>query len=218
MRALLVIAVLLAMLGVVAAGGKQHQSFAGPSPLQKLTLPVKYENLPEETMPTKMLEDVVKTKYVDQDIIQPKTIKQPIIQQRLVEQPIVRTRIVHQPILRRVYTKNVVRPHVIAQERLQPLYKQQDVLVPKIVEQTIVKEEFSQKQHARPTATMPATFSGKSRQQLYGNPSFSEADPPMGEASANPLLKFKQSYNLGAESSSSSQPEYKPEEAEEFAQ
>jgi hypothetical protein len=167
-----------------------------------------------------MLDDVVKTKYIDQDILQPKTIKQPIIQQRLVEQPIVRTRIVHQPILRRVYSKNVVRPHVIAQEQLQPVYKQQDVLVPKIVEQTIVRESFQQKEHARPTATMPATFTGKSRQQLYGFPAFSEPmqNPSLGEESANPLLKFQTRYQQASEGESkaeeSSASEPMPEQSE----
>jgi hypothetical protein len=171
MRSLLIIAVLFALLGLCAAGGASYGQFQKNSPLQKLTLPVKYINLEEQTLPVKMLQDVVKTKFIDQEILQPKLVKQPIIQQRLVEQPIVRTRIVHQPILRRVYTKNIVRPHVVAQERLVPVYKQQDVLVPKIVDQTIVKEEFKQETKARPTLTMPTTFQGKSRQQLYGQQS-----------------------------------------------
>ena len=83
-------------------------------------------------------------------------------------QPVIRTRIVHQPIARTVYTKNIVRPHVRATEQVVPVYKQQDVLVPKVEERTLVKEEFSQKAHTMPTTTEEPTYSGKQREQLYG--------------------------------------------------
>ena len=73
-----------------------------------------------------------------------------------------------QPISRNVFTKNIVRPHVRATEQLVPVYTQRDVLVPKVETRTVVKEEFSQKAHTMPTITEQPTYSGKQREQLYG--------------------------------------------------
>ena len=42
------------------------------------------------------------------------------------------------------------------------------MLVPKIEERTILKEAFSQKAHTMPTVTEQPTYSGKAREQLYG--------------------------------------------------
>ncbi len=76
MRSILVVVLLLSLALSVSAGGVRFPTFASTSPLQSTTLPTKFEELPEETLPTRQLEDIVNKNYVDQEILQPKTIYQ----------------------------------------------------------------------------------------------------------------------------------------------
>ena len=62
MRLLLLSAVLLSVAAVVLGGGARFPTFSQTSPLPSITLEPKYETLPEETLPTKFLPDVVNTK------------------------------------------------------------------------------------------------------------------------------------------------------------
>ena len=73
MRCVLLVALLLSLAVSVLGGGARFPTFSSRSPLPSVTLPAKYETLPEETLPTKMLPDVVNTKYIDQEIIQAST-------------------------------------------------------------------------------------------------------------------------------------------------
>ena len=70
MRAILVVVLLLSLAVCVSAGGARFPTFASTSPLESKTLPTKFEELPEETLPTKQLEDIINKQYVDQEILQ----------------------------------------------------------------------------------------------------------------------------------------------------
>ena len=66
MRVFLFVALFLCLAVAVLGGGKRFPTFSRTSPLPSITLAPKYERLPEETLPTKFLPDVVNTKYTDQ--------------------------------------------------------------------------------------------------------------------------------------------------------
>ena len=72
MRAVFALVLLLSLALSVSAGGARFPTFASTSPLASVTLPAKFEELPEETLPAKQLDDIVKKTYVDQEILQPK--------------------------------------------------------------------------------------------------------------------------------------------------
>ena len=65
-----------------------------------------------------------------------------------------------------------------ATEQYVPVYKTQDVVVPKIEERTQVQESFKKETQQMQPKTLPATYEGKSRAQLYNAP----ADDPPAEA------------------------------------
>jgi len=68
MRSILVVVLLLSLALSASAGGARFPTFSSTSPLESKTLPAKFEELPEETLPTKQLEDVINKQYVDQEI------------------------------------------------------------------------------------------------------------------------------------------------------
>ena len=70
MRSVLVVVVLLSLVLSASAGGARFPTFSSTSPLESKTLPTKFEELPEETLPTRQLDDIVNKQYIDQDIEQ----------------------------------------------------------------------------------------------------------------------------------------------------
>ena len=70
MRSILIAVLLLSLAVSALAGEARFPTFASTSPLESKTLPTKFEQLPEETLPTKQLEDVINKQYVDQEILQ----------------------------------------------------------------------------------------------------------------------------------------------------
>ena len=250
MRVLLCLVVLLS-LAAFASAGERFPTFSRSSPLQAITLPTKYEKLPEVTLPTKVRAQshcstaasglqlrrlslaltllcrllccrptdgegrgadalhrpghhpaqdhqaghnatrtaaagarCILSLLLDSGLTSalcfPLSL-QPIVQQRLVYQPVVRTRVLHQPIVRHVYAQNIIRPHVRSQETVRPVYQVQDVLVPKITTQDRVQEEFTKTREQLQTQTKPASYEGKSRTQMYGQPDYSAATETQAE-------------------------------------
>ena len=55
------------------------------------------------------------------------------------------------------------------------MYKQQVVVVPKVEQRTLLKESFKKETQQIAPKTLPATYEGKSRAQLYAAPA---DDPP----------------------------------------